>query len=51
MVRDSIFPQSSSGTVKIKETGVTKYGKRGEYVLHVGVVDEVRLFQSAYSAY
>jgi len=38
IVRDSIFPQSSdSGPVKVRQGGVVKYGRRGEYVLHVGV--------------
>jgi len=38
IVRDSIFPQSSdSGPVKVRQAGVVKYGRRGEYVLHIGV--------------
>ena len=41
IVRDSIFPQSSSGPVKTTSTGVVKYGRRGEYVLHIGVDEEV----------
>jgi len=41
VLRDSIFPQSSNtGPVKAKPTGVTKYGRRGEYVLHIGIMDE-----------
>ena len=40
IVRDSIFPQSS-GAVKTTSTGVTKYGRRGEFVLHIGVDEEV----------
>jgi len=39
--RDSIFPQSSGGPVEVKSTGVVKYGRRGEFVLHVGVDEEL----------
>ena len=42
IVRDSIFPQSSEyGPVKVRQSGVVKYGRHGEYVLHVGVDEEV----------
>ena len=42
VVRDSIFPQSSdSGPTEIKQTGVVKYGRRGEFILHVGVDEEL----------
>lgn len=42
IVRDSIFPQSSDhGPVKVRQAGVVKYGRRGEYVLHVGVDDHL----------
>ncbi|WWD18547.1 hypothetical protein CI109_103000 [Kwoniella shandongensis] len=39
---DSIFPQSSdSGPVKMGSKGVVKYGRRGEYVLHIGVDEDL----------
>ncbi|KAK8858640.1 hypothetical protein IAR55_002869 [Kwoniella newhampshirensis] len=39
---DSIFPQSSdSGPVKVGSKGVVKYGRRGEYVLHIGVDEDL----------
>ncbi|WVR06390.1 hypothetical protein IAU60_003421 [Kwoniella sp. DSM 27419] len=39
---DSIFPSSStSGTVKMGNKGVVKYGRRGEYVLHIGVDEDL----------
>jgi len=41
IVKDTIFPQSSGGAVKTTSTGVTKYGRRGEFVLHIGVDEEV----------
>jgi hypothetical protein len=41
IVRDSIFPKSNYDPAKVKPTGVTKYGKRGEYVLHIGVAEEL----------
>lgn len=44
IVRDSIFPRNlTSGSTRVKPTGVTKYGKQGEYVLHIGVDEEVRV--------
>ncbi|ORY25632.1 hypothetical protein BCR39DRAFT_543419 [Naematelia encephala] len=39
IVNDSIFPRSSS--VSVKSAGVVKYGRRGEYILHVGVDEEL----------
>ena len=42
IVRSTIFPQSSDyGPVKVRQAGVVKYGRRGEYVLHVGVDEAV----------
>ena len=41
IVNDTIFPTSSSGPTKATQTGVTKYGRRGEYVLHIGMDEEV----------
>ncbi|WRT67840.1 uncharacterized protein IL334_004814 [Kwoniella shivajii] len=39
---DSIFPQTSaSGPVTVGSKGVVKYGKRGEYVLHIGVDEDL----------
>ncbi|WWC88740.1 uncharacterized protein L201_003653 [Kwoniella dendrophila CBS 6074] len=39
---DSIFPQTStSGPVSVGSKGVTKYGRRGEYVLHIGVDEDL----------
>lgn len=38
---DSVFPQSSGGGVEVKQTGVVKYGRRGEYLLHVGIDEEL----------
>ncbi|ORX33457.1 hypothetical protein BD324DRAFT_639861 [Kockovaella imperatae] len=38
IVNDTIFPRRSSmGPVKVRQAGVVKYGRYGEYVLHVGV--------------
>ncbi len=46
IVSDTIFPSagggaSGGGAMKVTSTGVTKYGRRGEYVLHIGVDEEV----------
>ncbi|WVF68948.1 hypothetical protein IAT40_003722 [Kwoniella sp. CBS 6097] len=39
---DSVFPQSSdSGPVKVGSKGVVKYGRRGEYILHIGVDEDL----------
>jgi hypothetical protein len=38
---DSVFPQKTFGEVKATSKGVVKYGRRGEYLLHIGVDEEV----------
>jgi hypothetical protein len=38
---DSVFPQKTFGDVKPTSKGVVKYGRRGEYLLHIGVDEEV----------
>lgn len=38
---DSIFGGSSTGPVKLGQKGVVKYGRRGEYVLHIGVDEDL----------
>ncbi|WWD04803.1 hypothetical protein V865_002874 [Kwoniella europaea PYCC6329] len=39
---DSIFPHpSTSGPVSVGSKGVVKYGRRGEYVLHIGVDEDL----------
>ena len=45
IVSDTIFPKSSStGPVKMGQKGVVKYGRHGEYLLHIGVDEDVSLF-------
>lgn len=41
LVSDTIFPRSSSGDVKLGSKGVVKYGRHGEYLLHIGVDEDV----------
>ena len=39
---DSVFPQRSAlADVKARQGGVVKYGRRGEYLLHIGVDEAV----------
>ncbi|KAK4684203.1 hypothetical protein P7C73_g5994, partial [Tremellales sp. Uapishka_1] len=38
---DSIFSGSSGGPVKAGPKGVVKYGRRGEYILHIGVDEDL----------
>lgn len=38
---DSVFPQSSGGGAYARPGGVVKYGRRGEYLLHIGVDEAV----------
>ncbi|RSH91097.1 hypothetical protein EHS25_010273 [Saitozyma podzolica] len=38
---DSVFPQKTFGDVKPTSKGVVKYGRRGEYLLHIGVDEEL----------
>lgn len=39
---DSIFPQSfGRSTTEVKPKGVVKYGRHGEYILHIGVDEDV----------
>lgn len=40
---DSIFSSSGGGPMSAKSTGVTKYGRRGEFILHIGIEEEVSL--------
>jgi hypothetical protein len=40
IVNDTIFPKSSSN-VKAGAKGIVKYGRHGEYLLHIGVDDDV----------
>lgn len=42
IVNDTIFPKSSSN-VKLGSKGIVKYGRHGEYLLHIGVDDDVSL--------
>lgn len=45
IVSDTIFPKSSSmGPVVLGQKGVVKYGRHGEYVLHIGVDEDVSRF-------
>ena len=42
VVNDTLFPRGNSwGSAKLTQSGVVKYGPRGEYVLHVGVAEEL----------
>ncbi|EIW73522.1 hypothetical protein TREMEDRAFT_59695 [Tremella mesenterica DSM 1558] len=41
VVSDSIFPQQRTGPVKVGSKGVVKYGRHGEYLLHIGVDEEL----------
>lgn len=42
VVSDTIFPKSSqTGPVKLGQKGVVKYGRHGEYLLHIGVDEDV----------
>jgi len=34
---DSVFPQSYGKDLEVRQGGVVKYGRRGEYLLHIGV--------------
>ena len=44
IVSDTIFPKSSNmGPVALGQKGVVKYGRHGEYLLHIGVDEDVRL--------
>jgi hypothetical protein len=39
---DSVFPQKSVlSSVKARQGGVVKYGRKGEYLLHIGVDEAV----------
>jgi len=45
IVSDTIFPKSSNmGPVALGQKGVVKYGRHGEYLLHIGVDEDVRPF-------
>lgn len=44
VVSDSIFPRQRHGPVKAEGKGIVKYGRHGEYLLHIGVDEEVSLF-------
>jgi hypothetical protein len=45
IVSDTIFPKKSTmGPVKLGQKGVVKYGRHGEYLLHIGVDEDVSLF-------
>jgi acetyl-CoA carboxylase alpha subunit len=48
---DSVFPQRNYGDVKTTSKGVVKYGRRGEYLLHIGVDEEVREYSNLHSHY
>jgi hypothetical protein len=42
IVSDTIFPKKSTmGPVKLGQKGVVKYGRHGEYLLHIGVDEDV----------
>lgn len=41
LFNESFFSQSGGG-VEVRQTGVVKYGRKGEWLLHVGVDEEVR---------
>jgi len=43
---DSIFAGSSMGPVKAGPKGIVKYGRHGEYILHIGVDEDVSLLRS-----
>ena len=44
-MNDTIFPRrSTSGPMKIRQGGVVKYGRYGEFILHVGVDEAVSSF-------
>lgn len=40
---DSVFPQSYGKDLDVRQGGVVKYGRRGEYLLHIGVDEAVSL--------
>lgn len=47
IVSDTIFPKKSTmGPVKLGQKGVVKYGRHGEYLLHIGVDEDVSHLQS-----
>jgi hypothetical protein len=41
LFNESFFAQNTGGDIEVRQKGVVKYGRKGEWLLHVGVDEEV----------